>query len=192
MSQFTKTTNNSNSLGTTKQNVIAGALAITTGVASTSATTGSVVVSGGLGVSGNINVAGVLIAAQTSDIYTNVVFSVTPSFNMSAGMLYALAPSTNSLTSFSLTNIPTTAQATYVFTFILQPTTASSAFYLKPPNNIISVVCTNNVSYSATVYGVSSLAFPSTYTYLLQQITLINKGTLAAPIFIAFISVVGY
>ena len=192
MSSFTKTTTNSNVLGTTKTNVVAGALAITTNVASTSTSTGSVVVSGGLGVSGNINVGGVLTAAQSSDVYVATTFTLTPSFSMAAGMMYSLSPTTNTLTSLSLTSVPTTAQATYVFSFLLQPTTASNSFYLKPPGNIINVVCTTGTTYSATVYGVSTLIFPTSYTFLLQQIILINKGTAAAPVFIAFINVSGY
>jgi hypothetical protein len=57
---------------------------------------------------------------------------------MTTGMVYNLTTSSTAITSLGFTNIPTTPQQTYVFNFVLNPSTANSAWWLKPPTAFIN------------------------------------------------------
>ena len=111
---------------------------------------------------------------------------------MTTGMVYNLATTSTALTSLTLTAIPTTPQQTYVFTFICLPAITSNAWYLKPPSNNISVTPIGLGTLTVPLYGLSSVALPTAYTYILQTITLINNSTTTTPSFIGFVSVSGY
>ena len=135
---------------------------------------------------------GLFISTQSADTILPVSFSSTPSFSMTTGMVYNLSTNTTPLTSLTLTNIPTTPQQTYVFTFVLLPSTVSSPLYLKPPTNFINITPEGSSTVSVPLYGISSVVFPSSYTYILQTITVINTSTTTSPTFIAFLSVSAY
>jgi hypothetical protein len=70
---------------------------------------------------------------------------------MLGGMVYTLATpsiSSTTLTSFGITNVPVTTQSTYVFTFILNPATANSPWYLRTSAGTISITAVGGPVYS--------------------------------------------
>jgi hypothetical protein len=102
-------------------------------------------------------------------------------------MIYTLASNDTPMTSLSINDIPDTPLKSYNFTFIIQPITVDSPYYLKPNKNIISV---NNKS--IPLYGLENVSLPATYTYLIQEIKVINTSTTATPSFSAFTNVSGF
>jgi hypothetical protein len=42
------------------------------------------------------------------------------------------------------------------------------------------------------IYGISSVVCPTSYTYIVQTITIINTSTTTSPVFISFLSLSGY
>ena len=136
----------------------------------------------------SLDVTSLLKAQKVSDSFVITSFSSVLTFNMDTGMVIYMDTnsSTNSLVSF--TNIPVTAQQSYTFTFILKPSTVNSKWYIIPNSNVISV---NSIS-SIPIFGIANVILPTTYSYLLQQITIINKSTTTTPDFIAFTNVSGY
>jgi hypothetical protein len=108
---------------------------------------------------------------------------------MTTGMVYNLSTTATALTSLSFTNIPTTAQQTYVFSFVLLPGTSSSPWYLRPPSNSISITPVGGSLITVPVYGISSVVFPTSYTYILQTITIVNTSSTTSPAFVSFLSV---
>ena len=143
--------------------------------------------------SANNTLTGVFTTIQTSDLLVAGTFSATPSFSMLNGMVYNLTSNSTALSSLGFTNIPTTPQQTYVFSFIILPSTASSAWYLKPPTNYISVTAIGGSTNTAVpLYGISNVTFGSSYTYIMQQITIVNSSLTSTPSFIAFLSASAY
>jgi hypothetical protein len=109
------------------------------------------------------------------------------------GMVYNMTSNSTALSSLAFTNIPTTPQQTYVFSFIILPSTASSAWYLKPPTNFITVTAIGGTANTGVpLYGISNVIFPQSYTYIMQQITIVNTSLSSTPSFIAFLSVSAY
>jgi hypothetical protein len=140
-----------------------------------------------------LSVAGIFSAIQTIDPMITVLFTSTPSFNMVSGMVINLATTSTAISSLGFTNIPITPQTTSIFTFILKPSTASSAYYLKPPTNFISITPIGGViNTSVPLYGISNVSLPVSYTYLLQNVTIVNTSTTTTPNYIAFTGVTGY
>ena len=135
---------------------------------------------------------GVFNSIQSADTILPITFSTTPSFSMTTGMVYNLTTSSNSLASLSLTDIPTTPQQTYVFTFVLKPSTIDSPWYLKPPTNFINITPVGGSSMTVPIYGISNVVFPVSYTYILQTIIVVNTSTTTTPTFISFLSVSAY
>jgi hypothetical protein len=135
---------------------------------------------------------GVCNAVQSADTILPVTFSATPSFAMTSGMVYNMSTTATVLTSLAFTAIPTTPQQTYVFSFVLLPTTNSSPWYLRPPTNFISITPLGGALLTAPIYGISSVVFPTSYTYIVQTITIVNTSTTTSPTFISFLSVSGY
>jgi hypothetical protein len=111
---------------------------------------------------------------------------------MITGMVYNLTTTSDAITSLSLTDIPTTSQQTYVFTFVLQPSTIDSPWYLQPPTNFIDITPIGGSSMVVPIYGISNVVFPVSYTYILQTITVVNTSTTTSPNFISFLSVSAY
>ena len=107
-------------------------------------------------------------------------------FDFSINMQYYLEISSLLSCSLSFTNLPTTAQQSYNFLFLIKPTT-NSKFYIIPTNNIISI---NSTSYP--LYGITNVVFPTTFNYILQKITIVNLSTSTTPNFIATTSIITY
>jgi hypothetical protein len=75
---------------------------------------------------------------------------------MTTGMVYNLSTTATVLTSLAFTAIPTTPQRTYVFSFVLLPTTNSSSWYLRPSTNFISITPLGGALLTIPIYGISS------------------------------------
>jgi cytoskeletal protein CcmA (bactofilin family) len=116
----------------------------------------------------DLNVKGSLTAKQSSDTLTSDIFRADQLYSFSNGMVYTIISDATTVNSVSFINIPTTTNQTYIFTFILQPSAVNSPYYIKPSSNTIVV---NNVS--VPLYGLSNVVLPSSYTYLVQQISII-------------------
>ena len=136
---------------------------------------------------------GVCNTVQSADTILPITFTTAPSFSMTSGMVYYLTTTSTAMTSLGFTNIPTTPQQTYVFSFVLLPSVASSAWYLKPPTNYLSITAVGGtVNTAVPLYGISNVVLPASYTYLFQQITIVNTSTTTTPSFISFLSVGAY
>ena len=136
----------------------------------------------------SVDVTSLLKAQKVSDSFVINSYSSVLSFSMDSGMVIYMDTNSSTNSSVSFTNIPVTAQQSYIFTFILKPSTVNSKWYIIPNSNVISV---NSIS-SIPIFGIANVILPSTYTYLLQQITIINKSTTTTPDFIAFTNVSAY
>ena len=134
----------------------------------------------------NALVTSSLKSKQIIDSFTTSTFSSSMTFDFSINMQYYLEISSLLSCSLFFTNLPTTAQQSYSFLFLIKPTT-NSKFYIIPTNNIISI---NATSYP--LYGISNVIFPTTFNYILQKITIINLSTSTTPNFIATTSIVTY
>lgn len=142
--------------------------------------------------SGSNIFTGVCNCIQSADTILPSTFTTTPSFSMTSGMVYNLTTSATALTSLSFTNIPTTPQQTYVFTFVLLPSTSNSPWYLKPPSNFINITPIGGTLISSPIYGISNVVFPTSYTYILQTVTIVNTSTTTSPNFVSFLSISAY
>ena len=157
-------------------------------VVSSAATTfnNSITIAGQTNVS-NLLVSQLLNAKQATDTLVSATFAAAQTYSFNAGMVYTLASNSTATTTLSINDIPTTPQQSYIFTFILQPGTANSPYWIKPNTNFVSV---NGGSVS--LFGLQNTALPATYTYIVQQVTVINTSTTTTPTYIAFTSVSGY
>ena len=134
----------------------------------------------------NALVTSSLKSKQIIDSFTTSTFASSMTFDFSINMQYYLEISSLLSCSLSFTNLPTTAQQSCNFLFLIKPTT-NSKFYIIPTNNIISI---NATSYP--LYGISNVVFPTTFNYILQKITIVNLSTSTTPNFIATTSIITY
>ena len=134
----------------------------------------------------NALVTNSLKSKQIIDSFTTSTFSSSMTFDFSINMQYYLEISSLLSCSLFFTNLPTTAQQSYTFLFLIKPTT-NSKFYIIPTNNVISI---NATSYP--LYGISNVIFPTTFNYILQKITIVNLSTSTTPNFIATTSIITY
>ena len=134
----------------------------------------------------NALVTSSLKSKQIIDSFTTSTFSSSMTFDFSINMQYYLEISSLLSCSLFFTNLPTTAQQSYTFLFLIKPTT-NSKFYIIPTNNVISI---NATSYP--LYGISNVIFPTTFNYILQKITIVNLSTSTIPNFIATTSIITY
>ena len=134
----------------------------------------------------NALVTNSLKSKQIIDSFTTSTFSSSMTFDFSINMQYYLEISSLLSCSLFFTNLPTTAQQSYTFLFLIKPT-ANSKFYIIPTNNVISI---NATSYP--LYGISNVIFPTTFNYILQKITIVNLSTSTTPNFIATTSIITY
>jgi hypothetical protein len=102
-------------------------------------------------------------------------------------MFYSIISDATVVNSVSFIDIPTTINQSYIFTFILRPSSVNSPYYIKPSSNTINV---NSVS--VPIYGLKSVVLPTSYTYLVQQISIIYNIYASCPPFIALTSVSAY
>jgi hypothetical protein len=101
-------------------------------------------------------------------------------------MVYTLASNDTPMTSLSINDIPDTPLKSYNFTFMIQPITVDSPYYLKPPTDVI--IINGKIS---PFYGLENVSLPATYTYLIQEIKIINTSNTSTPSFSAFTNVSG-
>ena len=127
-----------------------------------------------------------LKSKQIIDSFTTSAFSSSMTFDISINMQYYLEISSLLSCSLFFTNLPTTAQQSYTFLFLIKPTT-NSKFYIIPTNIVLSI---NATSYP--LYGISNVIFSTTFNYILQKITIVNLSTTTTPNFIATTSIITY
>jgi hypothetical protein len=108
-------------------------------------------------------------------------------YSFTNGMVYSTISDATAVNSVKFTNIPTTTNQTYIFTFIIQPSAVNSPYYIKPSSNAIIV---NGVS--TPTYGLQNVSLPAAYTYLVQQITIVYNLYASDPKFISITSVSTY
>jgi hypothetical protein len=134
-----------------------------------------------------LNVLGLQKSKQTADTLIGEIFRADQVYSFTNGMVYSIISSSTATNSVSFINIPTTINQSYIFTFILQPSAVNSPFYIKPSSNTINV---NGVS--VPLYGLNNVVLPTSYTYLVQQISIIYNLYASSPQFIALTSVSAY
>ncbi len=134
-----------------------------------------------------LTVENLLKAKQSTDTLTSGVFQSNQSYSFNNGMVYSIISDSTTVNSVSFIDIPTTINQSYIFTFILRPSSVNSPFYIKPSSNTINV---NGVSIS--LYGLQNVTLPTNYTILVQQISIIYNIYSSSPQFIALTSVSGY
>ena len=156
-------------------------------VSSASTTFNNTVTIAGQATVSNLLVSGLLNTKQNSDSLVTATFSAAQTYSFNNGMVYTLTSNSTATTTLSINDIPTTPQQSYIFTFILQPTTANSPYWIKPNTSFVSVN-----GGSAPLYGLQNATLPAAYTYIVQQVTVLNISTTASPNFITYISVSGY
>ncbi len=134
-----------------------------------------------------LTVEKLLKAKQSTDTLTSGVFQSNQSYSFNNGMVYSIISDSTTVNSVSFIDIPTTINQSYIFTFILRPSSVNSPYYIKPSSNTINV---NGVSIS--LYGLQNVTLPTNYTFLVQQISIIYNIHSSFPQFIALTSVSGY
>jgi hypothetical protein len=134
----------------------------------------------------DITATGLLKAKQSSDTLTTDIFRSDQLYSFSNGMVYSIISDATTVNSVSFINIPNTTNQSYIFAFILQPSAVNSPYYIKPSSNTIAV---NGVS--VPLYGLPNVVLPSSYTYLVQQVSIIYD-IYAGSNFFALTSVSAY
>ena len=124
---------------------------------------------------------------QTIDSFTQFTFSNSMSFDFNTSMIFSMDISVLQNSSISFVNIPITPLQTYIFTFLIKPT-LNSKFFINPLNDIISI---NEIT-TVPIYGISNVSLPNLFTFIIQQITLINTSSTAIPNFASITSVTAY
>ena len=124
---------------------------------------------------------------QTIDSFTQFTFSNSMSFDFNTSMIFSMDISVLQNSSISFVNIPITPLQTYIFTFLIKPT-INSKFFINPTNNLINV---NEIT-TVPMYGISNVSLPNLFTFIIQQITIINTSSTAIPNFISITSVTAY
>ena len=124
---------------------------------------------------------------QNIDSFTPSTFSASMTFDFNLNMIFSMDISVLQNSSVSFLNIPITPSQTYIFTFLIKPT-LNSKFFINPTNNLINV---NEIT-TIPIYGISNVSLPNLFTFIIQQITLINTSSTAIPNFISITSVTAY
>ena len=136
----------------------------------------------------SVDITSLLKTQKVSDSFVISSYSSVLTFNMDTGMVIYMDTNSSTNSSVTFSNIPITALQSYTFTFILKPSTINSKWFISPNSNVITVNSISNIP----IFGISNAIFPLTFTYLLQQITIINKSTTTTPDFFAFTNVSAY
>jgi hypothetical protein len=134
-----------------------------------------------------LTVAKLLKSKQQTDTLITDVFRTYQIYSFTNGMVYSIISDSTTVNSVSFINIPTTVNQSYIFTFLLQPSTLNSPYYIKSINDAINV---NGIS--IPLYGLQNVTLPTNYTYLVQQISIIYNLYASNPKFIALTSVSAY
>lgn len=139
---------------------------------------------GALATFGNITATGLFKSVQTAGNLIAETFRADQVYNSTNGMVYSILSDTTVVNTVSFTDIPTTINQSYIYTFIIRPSAVNSPYYIKPVSNTINV---NGVS--IPLYGLQNVNLPASYTYLIQQITIIYNLYGTVPQYIALTSV---
>ena len=86
-----------------------------------------------------LTVAKLLKSKQQTDTLITDVFRTDQIYSFTNGMVYSIISDSSTVNSVSFINIPTTVNQSYIFAFILQPSTANSPYYIRPSSNIVNV-----------------------------------------------------
>ena len=121
---------------------------------------------------------------QSIDSFIPSVFSNSMIFDFNVNMIFSMDIILLQNSSVSFINIPVTPLQTYIFTFLIKPT-LNSKFFINPLNNLIDV----NEFTTVPIYGISNVSLPNLFTFIIQQITIINTSSTAIPNFISITSV---
>ena len=97
-----------------------------------------------------------LKSKQNIDTFSITSFASSMTFNFTVNMIYSMDITSLMNSSLLFTNIPTTAQQSYIVSFLIKPT-VNSKYFINPLNNLISV---NGVS-TIPVYGSSNVSLLS-------------------------------
>ena len=124
---------------------------------------------------------------QNIDSFTLSTFSASMTFDFNLNMIFSMDISVLQNSSVSFLNIPITPLQTYIFTFLIKPT-LNSKFFINPLNNVISV----NEFTTVPIYGISNVSLPNLFTFIVQQITIINNSSTTIPNFISITSVTAF
>ena len=122
-----------------------------------------------------------LKAKQNIDTFSVTTFASLMTFDFTVNMIYSMDITSLLSSSLLFTNLSTTSQQSYIFTFLIKPT-------VNPISNLISV---NGIS-AVPIYGSSNISLPSIFNFIVQQITIINTSTTTTPNYIALTSVTAY
>jgi hypothetical protein len=153
---------------------------------------GTVVSSAATTFNSSVNIAGLttidnLNTKKQADTLVPALWSSSQTYSFNDGMVYTLASNDTPMTSLSINDIPDTPLKSYNFTFMIQPITVDSPYYLKPPTDVI--IINGKIS---PFYGLENVSLPATYTYLIQEIKIINTSNTSTPSFSAFTNVSGF
>jgi hypothetical protein len=135
----------------------------------------------------NMTASGLLKSTQTTDTLSADQFRTEQLYSFNNGMVYSIISDATTVNSVKFIDIPTTINQSYIFTFILQPSTENSPYYINPSSNTVYINGT-----SIQLYGLQNVILPTNYTFLVQQISIIYNLYSASPQFIALTSVSGY
>ena len=124
---------------------------------------------------------------QTIDSFAQFTFSNSMSFDFNTSMIFSMDISVLQNSSISFVNIPITPLQTYIFTFLIKPT-INSKFFINPTNNLINV---NEIT-TVPIYGISNVSLPILFTFIIQQVTIINTSSTTIPNFISITSVTAF
>ena len=124
---------------------------------------------------------------QNIDSFTPSTFSTSMIFDFNLNMIFSLDISVLQNSSVSFLNIPITPLQTYIFTFLIKPT-INSKFFINPTNNLINV---NEIT-TVPIYGICNVLLPNLFTFVIQQITIMNTSSTAIPNFISITSVTAF
>ena len=193
MSNLIKTITNNASLGGSSNLTTTAVLNIQNTTASTTSSLGALIVGGGVGVGGDVNIGGVFNSLQSFDTLTSQTYNTTLALTMNtSGMVYYITGGTPAaVTNLTISSLPVTAGlASYVFTLIF---VTDGPFYYTSGANTLSLTLTNAYNTSITpITSGGTVNLPTTYSYILQTITLINQTGGVAPTFVAFNNVQGF
>lgn len=115
-----------------------------------------------------VDISGALSTLQyTETMITTVTWAASLSINYITGLIYYFTP-TGATTSLTITNVPTTLNKVYTFSFIFA--TTNSAYYISA-----TTITINGTSYN--LRGVSNISISSPAQYIIQQVSLIYNGS---------------
>jgi hypothetical protein len=118
----------------------------------------------------DLSVENLFKAKKSSDSLTAANFTSNQEYDFNNGMVYSIISDSTIVNDVSFINVPDVANQSYIFTFIFKPSPVDSPYYIKT-----STTSVNDVSIN--LHGLQNISLPMTYTYFVQQITIIYGET---------------